>query len=1103
MSLARRIAGGVTRYARVVLVVMVISTAVVGAGVTGIEDDTSLEQFTGDSPEVRADEYVDANFTAPGEENTTRALVVRTGENVLTRESLLATLRLQREIRENDSINATLIEDEPITGLANVIAIGANRSERIDALEARADALEARADRINASMERLEAGLDRIRALQRGFENDTAGMDENSTAYRERKARLETEVDAVIRRATTVLDDSDTRSYRAFSDAIRRYVSDLVALEREYGENASERGVYRERREDIELQYAGAIDDRFQQAFFQLVESQRKLENDFEAVADADRPTLGEQIAALNDPGFNDTEFEDVVTETLDGDGPSGDDVLGLVAASYEPNTTTASARMTVLTQRTNGSEGLEMGVTDPTVIESQQDLRAFVAAYGTRQDGDGNGGAGDANATGAGADATGEYVVFGSGLIEEEIDRSMGDSLWIVGPLALLFVVLALAVAYRDPLDILLGVAGIAVVLVWTFGLLGWSGLSFNALFVAIPVLLIGISIDFAVHVFMRHREHRAAGDDGVHDAMTVALAGVGVALFWAAATTIIGFLANVVSPLGVIREFGIVSGFGIGAALLVFGAFVPAAKVELDALLESFGIDRRKRAFGTGGGPVSRALSVGAVAARRAPAVLLLLVLVVTAGGVYGAVQVDTTFEQEDFVARSPPDWTYSLPGPMAPGEYRAAAELDVVNEHFRPADARAQVLVRGDVATTEMLRRLSTARADAASRETVYTLPNGEADVEGPLSTMRDVAARNDSFNETFLDADVDNDTIPEKNASGLYDALFRADADAASEVIHRTDDGEYAAVRMIIGVEGDASYAETTAAMREVAAGIEDGGGGMVAAGDRDGTPTPGDGAVTSTTTGGGEPTATIGDGIVVIGGNGTPGPDGENGSVGSADDGPPTLRAIATGSPVVNRIVEQSLFETLVESLIATFVAVFVFLTIGYRLAGHGATLGAVTLLPVTLSVAWILGTMYLLGIPFNVLTVMITSLTIGLGVSYSIHVSARYRLELTRQDNAWTAMERTVRGTGGALLGSAATTTSAFGTLAFAILPVLGQFGAITGVTIIYAWIASVIVLPTLLAFWTRYWGPDVSLDPPGTAEGTAVASDGGRGGGE
>jgi predicted RND superfamily exporter protein len=98
---------------------------------------------------------------------------------------------------------------------------------------------------------------------------------------------------------------------------------------------------------------------------------------------------------------------------------------------------------------------------------------------------------------------------------------------------------------------------------------------------------------------------------------------------------------------------------------------------------------------------------------------------------------------------------------------------------------------------------------------------------------------------------------------------------------------------------------------------------------------------------------------------------------------------------------------------------------------------------------------------------------------VGLGIAYSIHISSRYEIELRRQGDIWEAMETTVTGTGGALLGSAATTVGGFGTLAIAILPILQQFGIITGLTIIYAFLASVLVLPSLLVIWTRYGGPE------------------------
>ena len=639
MSLPRRVAATVTGHTRLVLAMALLATALLGAGIPMIDADVDLEEITGDSSEARANGYVDENFTAAGGENTTAVLLVRTGNDTLTRASLLESLRLQQRIRGNRSINRTLVEDDPITGLETVVAIAAIGKR----LEDRGDRLAERADELNATTERLEAGLDEIRALQREFENDTAGLNESDPAYREREARLEADVAAVIDRVTESLDDGQRYSYTQSADIVRRSESQLVELTREYGANASGRTSYTQTELAIEEEYTWATLAIREAEFGRLSRRADRLEEEADEL-EADRPPLAEQIAALREPNLTRSEYRDVVRDTLNGTGPRSSDVLRLVASSYRIDTATAPARMTVLTQRTSGEGGLEMGVTNETLIGAQRTLRDLAT-------GDDPTTAADTENATADTPDDGRYVVFGSGLVEHEIDESIADTLAIVTPLALVLVVLALSVAYRDPLDILLGLTGIAVVLVWTFGVMGWAGIPFNVLLVAVPVLLIGISIDFAVHVLMRHREHRtpAAPEDppgAIRPAMTAAIGGVGVALFWAAATTVIGFFANVVSPLGLIRQFGLASGVGIASALLVFTTLVPALKIELDELLERVGLDRHRRAFGTTG-RLAGALAIGATAARRAPLLVVALLLVVTAVSGAAATGVDTTFQ------------------------------------------------------------------------------------------------------------------------------------------------------------------------------------------------------------------------------------------------------------------------------------------------------------------------------------------------------------------------------------------------------------------------------------------------------------------------
>ena len=56
--------------------------------------------------------------------------------------------------------------------------------------------------------------------------------------------------------------------------------------------------------------------------------------------------------------------------------------------------------------------------------------------------------------------------------------------------------------------------------------------------------------------------------------------------------------------------------------------------------------------------------------------------------------------------------------------------------------------------------------------------------------------------------------------------------------------------------------------------------------------------------------------------------------------------------------------------------------------------------------------------------------------------------------------------------------------------LAFSLLPALRQFGLVLALGIVYAFLASVVVQPSLLALWARY-GREVEAPTPG-----ATASD-------
>lgn len=78
--------------------------------------------------------------------------------------------------------------------------------------------------------------------------------------------------------------------------------------------------------------------------------------------------------------------------------------------------------------------------------------------------------------------------------------------------------------------------------------------------------------------------------------------------------------------------------------------------------------------------------------------------------------------------------------------------------------------------------------------------------------------------------------------------------------------------------------------------------------------------------------------------------------------------------------------------------------------------------------------------MYLFGLNFTTGTAVITSIAIGLNVDYSIHGVERFVLEHHRTEPIDEALQATIQGTRGALLGSATTTAAGFGVFALALV---------------------------------------------------------------
>ena len=173
----------------------------------------------------------------------------------------------------------------------------------------------------------------------------------------------------------------------------------------------------------------------------------------------------------------------------------------------------------------------------------------------------------------------------------------------------------------------------------------------------------------------------------------------------------------------------------------------------------------------------------------------------------------------------------------------------------------------------------------------------------------------------------------------------------------------------------------------------------------------------------------------------------------------------------TGENSMMHVIMNSMTESQLLSTVICLVLAAIVLIIAYR----NIALGLITMIPVCFSTIWIIGAMHFIGYSLNVMTIMITSLTIGLGITYAIHAVERFRMSANNTGDVISAVTETIGHTGGALLISAITTMLGFGMLVLTPMPVEQQFGLITALTIAFSFLTSIFLLPPVLLFWGRW----------------------------
>ena len=605
-------------------------------------------------------------------------------------------------------------------------------------------------------------------------------------------------------------------------------------------------------------------------------------------------------------------------------------------------------------------------------------------------------------------------YEVISNDLLAHDIDEGTFDNLLFLVVLASVVVVLMLGIAFRSFTRVVYPLIGLTSALIWTYGILNVSGARFTALEATVAPLVLGLGIDYAIHL---QRSQRSFADDypNASESWLRAVGHLSIPLSLAVVTTVAAFLANIISPLPPLATLGYALSLGVVSAFVSSTVFVGALHVTLSKSEDS----------STPPSLSLPGLSEQIVKLQQRQQVGVILVTILISGlAIYGAASLETDFDLTDFVNDDMEIMTVR----DDLSESYDSAGWKVIYVLMEPVPG--EETIPGDETLLNQLRYFN---SDMKSNNDVVgaNFRESSPSYEGPYPIIRDAILRNSSMGDAYGLEVTKGEVYQQRDASDLDLASFFT-ALSANTTVADPLTGETWSQRVEQSVHlVNGSLIHLRHEIRvEASTSVE---------------------------------SSRVVDNFVEI--------------LGATDDSG-TLKfelkdhAVlhVTGDLVMLETVLDGLSLTQVESTAISLVVSFLVLFVLTRRIMPAI----IVLFPVGIASLWVVGSMALIGLKWNVLTVMVTALTLGIGIDYSIHMWRRFEVELAKRGDHWSALREALNTTGVALMLSAVTTMAGFAVLLFSPMPIIQDFGLITAITVLFSLVLALMVLPVLAELAAR-----------------------------
>ncbi len=168
----------------------------------------------------------------------------------------------------------------------------------------------------------------------------------------------------------------------------------------------------------------------------------------------------------------------------------------------------------------------------------------------------------------------------------------------------------------------------------------------------------------------------------------------------------------------------------------------------------------------------------------------------------------------------------------------------------------------------------------------------------------------------------------------------------------------------------------------------------------------------------------------------------------------------------SGMAVLYNNLLQSLFRSQILTIGAVFAVIFAMFIFLFR----SIRLSVAALIPNMIAAGLVLGLMGWIGVPLDIMTITIAAISIGIGVDNSIHYIHRFRAEFALDNDYWAAIKRCHNSIARALYYTTVTVVLGFSILSLSnFIPTI-YFGLLSGLAMMTALLANLMLLPVLIA---------------------------------